>query len=102
MSPCASGPRDAIYWHYPHYANQGCKPGGIIRQGDYKLIEFYEDGHLELYDLKQDIGEKNNLADKMPDKAMALELKLDAWRRDVKAQMMNPNTSYDAGAKTGK
>ncbi|MBI3853992.1 MAG: sulfatase [Verrucomicrobia bacterium] len=94
--------RDALYWHYPHYANQGGKPGGIIRQGDYKLIEFYEDGHLELYDLKQDIGEKHNLADRMPDKAMALEVKLDAWRRDVKAQMMNPNPNYDAGVKAGK
>ena len=94
--------RDALYWHYPHYAPQGGKPGGIIRQGDYKLIEFYEDGHLELYDLKQDIGEKNNLAEKMPDKAMALEMKLDAWRRDVKAQMMNPNPNYAAGARATK
>ncbi len=94
--------RDALYWHYPHYANQGGKPGGVIRQGDYKLIEFYEDGHLELYDLEHDISEKSNLADKMPDKAMELERKLDAWRRDVKAQMMNPNPNYDPGAKTAK
>lgn len=91
--------REALYWHYPHYAPQGGKPGGIIRQGDYKLIEFYEDGHLELYDLKQDMGEKVNLAEKMPDKALQLEMKLDAWRRDVKAQMMNPNPNYSPAAK---
>lgn len=95
LAQTGSFKRDALYWHYPHYANQGGKPGGIIRQGDYKLIEFYEDGHLELYDLRQDIGEKNNLADKMPDKALALEMKFDAWRRDVKAQMMNPNPNYE-------
>jgi len=94
--------RDALYWHYPHYAPQGGKPGGIIRQGDYKLIEFYEDGHLELYDLRQDIGEKNNLADKMPDKALQLEMKLDAWRRETKAQMMNPNPTHNADASGGK
>ena len=94
--------RDALYWHYPHYAPQGGKPGGIIRRGDYKLIEFYEDGHLELYDLKQDIGERINLADKMPDKAMELERKLDAWRRETKAQMMNPNSNYGAAFKAIK
>jgi len=79
--------RDAIYWHYPHYSNQGGKPGGAIRQGDEKLIEFYEDGRLELYNLREDIGETDNLAAKMPTKARELRKKLDAWRRAVGAQM---------------
>ncbi len=86
--------REALYWHYPHYANQGAKPGGAIRQGDFKLIEFYEDGHLELYNLKDDLGERTNLAEKLPQQAMRMEQKLDAWRRAMKAQMMLPNPDY--------
>ena len=88
--------REALYWHYPHYANQGGKPGGAIRDGDFKLIEFYEDGHLELYNLKDDVGERTNLAEKLPQQALRMEQKLDAWRRAVKAQMMLPNPDYRA------
>lgn len=87
--------RDAIFWHYPHYGNQGGKPGGAVRQGDYKLIEFYEDGHLELYNLKDDVSETNNLADKMPEKAAELRRLLDAWRKDVGAKIPTPNSKYD-------
>src|SRR5439155_24082028 len=59
--------RDAIHWHYPHYANQGGRPGGAIRAGDLKLIEFYETGRRELYDVRRDIGEARNLAADRPD-----------------------------------
>src|SRR5205814_820448 len=53
--------RTNLFWHYPHYSNQGGKPSGAIRSGDFKLIESYEDGSLELYNLKEDPGETNNL-----------------------------------------
>ncbi|MCK4292712.1 MAG: sulfatase [Planctomycetes bacterium] len=86
--------RKAIFWHYPHYGNQGGSPGGAMRAGDYKLIEFYEDNRVELYNLKADIGEKNNLADKMPGKAAELLKMLKAWRKDVDAQMPTPNPDY--------
>ena len=86
--------RKAIYWHYPHYGNQGGSPGGAVRVGDYKLIEFYEDNHLELYNLKEDIGEKNNLAGKMSDKAAELHKMLKLWRKKVDAQMPTPNPNY--------
>lgn len=85
--------RDAVYWHYPHYHKGG--PGGVIRKGNYKLIEFLEDGHCELYDLGSDIGEKNDLAKKMPEKADELLGELRAWRTSVGAQMMEPNPDYD-------
>ena len=88
--------REAIYWHYPHYGNQGGGPGGAVRAGDYKLIEFYEDGRIELYNLKKDIGEKKNLAEKMPKKAAELLGMLKAWRKDVDAQMPTPNSDYKA------
>lgn len=79
--------RDAIFWHYPHYSNQGGKPGGAVRKGDYKLIERYETGKLELFNLKKDIGEKNNLADLKPDKTQELLELLQKWRKEVDAQM---------------
>jgi arylsulfatase A-like enzyme len=88
--------RDAIYWHYPHY--HITNPGGAIRCGDFKLIEYYEDGKLELYDLKNDLSEKTDLAAKMPEKAAELRGKLDAWRKAVGAQMPTPNPDYDPAA----
>jgi arylsulfatase A-like enzyme len=86
--------RDALFWHYPHYSNQGDKPGGAIRKGDFKLIEFYEDGKLKLYNLKDDLGEKVDLAAKMPDKVKELHQMLRDWRRAVDAQMPTPNPDY--------
>jgi arylsulfatase A-like enzyme len=84
----------ALYWHYPHYSNQGGTPGGAVRLGEYKLIEFYEDGKLELYNLKEDIGEKNDLVRRMPEKTKELHRLLKEWRSAVKAQMPTPNPDY--------
>lgn len=86
--------RDAFYWHYPHYSNQTARPGGAIRAGDDKLIEFYEDGRRELFNLKSDPREGTNLADKEPQKVRELADKLAAWRKSVDAQMMSPNPKY--------
>jgi hypothetical protein len=84
----------ALFWHYPHYSNQGGRPGGAIRDGDDKLIEFYETGRLELFNLKNDLGEGTNLADKLPEKTAELAARLRAWRRDVSAQDMQANPDY--------
>ena len=88
-----------LFWHYPHYSNQGGAPNGVIREGAWKLIEWYEDGALELYNIPQDIGEKNNLAAKEPDRVKALHEKLIAWRKDVKAVMPTPNPKFNPNAK---
>ena len=87
--------RDAIYWHYPHYHPGGATPYSALRQGDWKLIEFFEDDHVELYNLREDIGERNDLAAKFPDRADTLRQKLHAWRAQVGAQMPTPNPNYD-------
>ncbi len=84
-----------IFWHYPHYSNQGGKPGAIVRLCNYKLIEFFEDNKVELYDLKSDIGEQNNLSDEMPDKVNELLEILHSWQEEVDARMMDPNPDYD-------
>ena len=86
--------RGPIFWHYPHYGNQGGTPGSSIREGDFKLIQFLEDGHLELYNLKDDIGEDRNLAQQQPDLAKELHIKLTNWRQDVMARMPQVNPEY--------
>ena len=92
--------RDALYWHYPHYSNQSMnagdldQPGAAIRQGDYKLIEFYQDSHVELYDLKNDLREQHDLARQRPRQAAELRQKLASWRQTVGAQMMTANPEY--------
>jgi len=86
--------RDALYWHYPHYANQGGRPGGAIRAGKWKLIEYYDDGRRELFDLGASIGESRNLAAEKPDIVANLAKKLDTWRKEVGAQMPTPNPDY--------
>lgn len=86
-------PRE-LYWHFPHYTNQMGRPGGAIRQGDWKLVEHFEDGKLELFNLKDDIGEKNDLAAKMPEKTKELQQKLVEWRKTVDAKMPTVNPDY--------
>jgi arylsulfatase A-like enzyme len=92
--------RDALYWHYPHYSPQGGTPGGAVRQGDYKLIEFYDDDHVELYNVVKDMGEKVDLAARMSDKTGALRAMLHEWRRSVNADMPIPNPKYDPASDT--
>jgi len=87
--------REALYWHYPHYHPGGATPYGAIREGDFRLVEFYEDNRIELYNLKDDIGETRDLVTRFPEKAATLRQKLDAWRRKVGAQMPTPNSAYD-------
>ncbi len=84
----------AIFWHYPHYANQGSRPGGAVRKGEYKLIEFYENGRHELFNVKKDISENRNLAATNPALVRELAAELDAWRKDVGAKMPTPNPDY--------
>jgi arylsulfatase A len=91
--------RDALFWHYPHYQHYqqgGTTPYGAIREGDFKLIEFFDDMRVELYNLKDDLGEKKDLAKLMPDKVNQLRERLHAWRKDVGAQMPTKNPAYDS------
>jgi arylsulfatase A-like enzyme len=90
--------RTALYWHYPHYHQPPAAPSGAIRKGDYKLIEFYEDGRVELYNLKDDPAERHDLVATMPDEAAELHQQLHRWLKDVDAQMPCPNPDYKAPA----
>lgn len=88
--------RDAIYWHYPHYSNAGATPTAAIRQGNWKLMKFFEDGHVELYNLADDPGETVDMSSTEKERAQGMADKLAAWRRDVGALPALENPQYDA------
>jgi arylsulfatase A-like enzyme len=88
-------PQRPLFWHYPHYSDQGGTPSGAIRLGDWKLIEFYEDGRLELFHLADDPGEQRNLVRREAARAKMLHGMLADWRRSVDATMPSPNPQYD-------
>lgn len=92
-APASRLKREAIYFHYPHYHHS--RPAGAIRAGDWKLIEFFDDGSLELYNLKQDIGEQHNLAAAQHRRAGRLQHQLAAWRTEIGARMPTRNSKHD-------
>ncbi len=83
-----------LFWHYPHYGNQGGEPSGIIRDGDWKLIRYYEDNRLELYNLKIDISELETLNHLYPQKVEELDAKLQAWLEQTGAIMPVGDSTY--------
>lgn len=94
MGDCnATLDRESLYWHLPHYHHS--TPASAIRQGDWKLIEFFEEGQLELYHLRDDLSERHNLAADQPERAQALQTALNRWRKEVKARMPQENPDYD-------
>lgn len=82
--------RSALYWHYPHYSNQGGFPGGAIREGDWKFIERFEDGRAHLYNLRDDIGETRDVIELHPDKSERMRASLHAWYQEVDAKFLEP------------
>ncbi len=88
-------PERALFWHYPHYGNQGGAPSAAIRRGDWKLIEWLEDGHLELFNVAKDLAEKNNLATQEKERVTALRIELQAWQKEVGAKFPTTNPDYD-------
>ncbi len=95
-------PERALFWHYPHYGNQGGAPGAAIRRGDWKLIEWQEDGRAELFNLATDLGEQNNLAGKEPQRVAQLRAELAAWQKQVGAKFPAPNSNYDPTKPDGR
>ncbi len=94
-------PERDLYWHYPHYGNQGGEPCAIIRSGDWKLIHYYEDGRDELYNLADDLAEQTDLAARTPEIAGKLRAKIDRYLQETGAKLptQNPNYNADLAAK---
>ncbi|HJN07070.1 MAG TPA: sulfatase [Pirellulaceae bacterium] len=83
-----------LFWHYPHYGNQGGEPSAIIIRDNWKLIHYYEDQRRELYHLSEDIGEQRDLAGKFPDKVAELGKRLQVWLTETEAKMPIPNPGF--------
>ncbi|MHC4889388.1 MAG: sulfatase [Planctomycetota bacterium] len=94
-------PREAIFWHFPHYRGS-IVPYSIIRRGDWKLIKRYEGKTFELFNLKADLSEKNDLSEKRPEKAKELDAKLSRWLRAADAKLPIPNPDYRKKSKAQK
>ena len=86
----------SLFWHYPHYGNQGGEPSSIIMEGDWKLIHYHEDGRDELYHLGNDIGEQNNIFEKENKRSMQMRKKLDAWLKQTNAKFPQPDPKFDS------
>jgi arylsulfatase A-like enzyme len=95
-------PERALFWHYPHYGNQGGAPSAALRRGDWKLIEWQEDNRAELFNLAADLGEQTNLAAKEPQRVAQLRAELHAWQKQVGAKFPLPNPTYDPAKPSGR
>jgi arylsulfatase A-like enzyme len=91
-----------LYWHYPHYGNQGGEPCSIIMQGDWKLIHYLETDHDELYHLGKDLGEQNDLAKKNPQKAKEMRTQLDQWLKQTNATFPMPDPQFDSAKREAR
>ena len=91
-----------LFWHYPHYGNQGGAPAAAIRSGDWKLIWWFEDDRFELFNLAKDLGETTNLIAPESARAHALQLELQAWQKEVAAKMPSINKKFDPSKTNGR
>ncbi len=91
-----------LFWHYPHYGNQGGAPGAAIRRGDWKLIEWFEEDRVELFNLAADVGEQNNLVESEPQRTRSLRDELHRWQKDVGAKYPIANPDYDTSKPSGR
>jgi arylsulfatase A-like enzyme len=95
-------PARKLFWHYPHYGNQGGAPGSALRDGDWKLIEWYEDERRELFNLREDPEERRDRAAEMPAKVKELAGRLETWRKETGALAPTRNNNYDASKASGR
>jgi arylsulfatase A-like enzyme len=89
-------PDRPLYWHYPHYGNQGGDPSSILKEGKWKLIHYWEDGHDELYNLESDPAEQNDVSLGYPEIAQKMSQQLQTWLRDLDAKLPVPDPEYDS------
>jgi arylsulfatase A-like enzyme len=90
-------PPRTFYWHYPHYHGSTWTPGGALREGEWKLVEFFEQNQAEIYNLKNDPGEQKDLSASEPVRKQELLEKLHRWQRSVDPRIPGPSTASDTG-----
>lgn len=94
LKPAEKLQHSPLFFHYPHFSNQMGRPSGAVRSGDFKLVESYETGKTELFNLREDISESKDISKQFPGKAKDLHALLVNWRKEVKANMPLPNPNY--------
>jgi arylsulfatase A-like enzyme len=92
----------ALFWHYPHYGNQGGAPAAAIRRGNWKLIHWYEDDSMELYDLLHDLGETENLAARESARVTQMAMELEKWQKNMGARFPQKNPQFDPQKTNGR
>jgi arylsulfatase A-like enzyme len=95
-------PDRSLFWHYPHYGNQGGAPSAAVRRGEWKLIQWQEDDRVELFNLASDISETTDLAPQEPQRVASLRAELQEWQEQVGAKFPVPNPNYDAAKPSGR
>jgi arylsulfatase A len=88
-------PQEPLFWHFPHYTNQGSHPSGSMRDGNWLLVELYDEESVELYDLGADVGEGRDVAADHPERVASMRAALDEWRRENDVQYNTPNPDFD-------
>jgi len=88
-------PERPLYWHYPHYGNQGGEPSSILMEDEWKLIFYHEDGRHELYDIEEDVGEQNDVIGYHPERAARMKKRLHAWLDASPAKFPKPDPQFD-------
>jgi arylsulfatase A len=95
LSGRGPAPARKLFWHFPHYTNQGSRPSGAVRDGDWMMVEYYDEEKAELYDLREDVCETHDLAESQSARINDMRAALAAWRREVNAQANTPNPDFD-------
>lgn len=95
-------PERSLFWHYPHYGNQGGAPSAAVRRGNWKLIEWYEDQRVELFNLAADLSEQTDRAAQEPHLVTQLRDELHAWQKEVGAKLPIPNPNFDPAKPSGR
>ncbi len=95
LTATGPAPKRPLFWHFPHYTNQGSHPSGAIREDNWMLVEYYDEARTELYDLGQDISQQHDVAAEYSNRVAKMHAALTVWRRDVKAQANTPNPRFD-------
>jgi arylsulfatase A-like enzyme len=95
LTATGPAPKRPLFWHFPHYTNQGSRPSGAVREDNWMLVEYYDEARTELYDLSRDISQQHDVAAEFSDRAAKMRAALAAWRNDVNAQVNTPNPHFN-------
>mgnify|MGYP000484969507 CR=1 FL=1 len=102
LKSATTGAERPLFWHYPHYGNQGGAPGAAVLLGEWKLLEWFDDSRVELYNLNADVSETKNAAESESQRVSEMLHILHTWQTDVGAKFSAPNPDYNPAKPSGR